>query len=100
MNNERQKPVHEIRLGLVRASIWENKTEYGVRHNVTLERLYPVKLVLDVPQPATQAGESGSITQVSPFQIRDVIRVAAIAAAVGLAGYIVYRKVKGKPIQS
>ena len=44
MNNERQKPVHEIRLGLVRASIWENKTEYGVRHNVTLERLYPVKL--------------------------------------------------------
>ena len=44
MNNERQKPVHEIRMGLVRASIWENKTEYGVRHNVTLERLYPVKL--------------------------------------------------------
>ena len=44
MNNERQKPVHEIRLGLVRASIWENKSEYGVRCNVTLERLYPVKL--------------------------------------------------------
>jgi len=44
MNNERQKPVHEIRLGLVRASIWENKGEYGVRYNVTLERLYPVKL--------------------------------------------------------
>lgn len=44
MNNERQKPVHEIRLGLVRASIWENKSEYGVRHNVTLERLYSVKL--------------------------------------------------------
>ena len=44
MNNERQRPVHEIRLGLVRASIWENKSEFGVRHNVTLERLYPVKL--------------------------------------------------------
>ena len=44
MNNERQKPVHEIRLGLVRASIWENKTEYGIRYNVNLERLYPVKL--------------------------------------------------------
>ena len=44
MNNERQKPVHEIRLGLVRASIWENKSDFGVRHNVTLERLYPVKL--------------------------------------------------------
>jgi hypothetical protein len=44
MSNEKQKPAHEIRLGLVRASIWENKTEYGVRHNVTLERLYPVKV--------------------------------------------------------
>jgi len=44
MKNERQKPVHEIRLGLVRASIWENKSEYGVRYNVSLERLYPVKL--------------------------------------------------------
>ena len=44
MNNEKQKPVHEIRLGLVRASIWENKSEYGVRHNVSLERLYAVKL--------------------------------------------------------
>jgi hypothetical protein len=44
MNNERQRPVHEIRLGLVRASIWENKSEFGVRHNVTLERLYSVKL--------------------------------------------------------
>ena len=44
MNNERQKPVHEIRVGLVRASIWENKSEFGVRHNVTIERLYSVKL--------------------------------------------------------
>jgi hypothetical protein len=44
MKSEKQRPVHEIRLGAVRASIWENKTEYGVRYNVTLERLYPVKL--------------------------------------------------------
>ena len=40
MNNERQKPVHEIRLGLVRASIWENQTERGARYNVTVQRLY------------------------------------------------------------
>lgn len=35
-----QKPVHEIRIGRIRASIWENKTEQGVRYNVTLQRLY------------------------------------------------------------
>jgi hypothetical protein len=35
-------PVHEIRLGVVRAAIWANETEAGIRHNVTLERLYYV----------------------------------------------------------
>ena len=34
------KPVHEIRFGAIKASIWENQTESGVRHNVTLSRLY------------------------------------------------------------
>lgn len=33
-------PVHEIRLGRIRAAVWANKTENGVRHNVTLSRLY------------------------------------------------------------
>ena len=34
------KPVHEIRLGLIKASIWHNLTRAGERHNVTLVRLY------------------------------------------------------------
>lgn len=34
------RPVHEIRLGRIRAAIWANPTETGVRHNVTLCRLY------------------------------------------------------------
>ena len=34
------KPIHEIRLGRIKASIWENQTENGSRHNVTLTRLY------------------------------------------------------------
>lgn len=34
------KPVHEIRLGRIRASIWENETEAGKRYNVTITRLY------------------------------------------------------------
>jgi hypothetical protein len=34
------RPVHEIRLGRIKATIWENATETGTRHNVTLARLY------------------------------------------------------------
>ncbi len=33
-------PVHEIRLGRIRAAIWENDTQNGTRHNVTVTRLY------------------------------------------------------------
>ena len=35
-----QKPVHEVRLGLIKAAIWANDTEQGVRHNVSITRLY------------------------------------------------------------
>src|SRR6266540_6776916 len=38
MKNE--KPVHEVRLGAIKAAIWKNDTENGVRYNVTLSRLY------------------------------------------------------------
>lgn len=33
-------PVKEIRIGLVKGVIWANETEQGVRHNLTLSRLY------------------------------------------------------------
>jgi hypothetical protein len=33
-------PVHEVRLGRIKAAVWENTTETGVRHNVTISRLY------------------------------------------------------------
>lgn len=36
----KQRPAHEVRLGRIRAAIWENSTDSGVRHNVTLTRLY------------------------------------------------------------
>jgi virginiamycin B lyase len=68
-------------------------------------RLFPIKLVLDVPQPpTTQTGPSSggnSSSQISTlFEVRDLIRVVAIAAAISLAGYIVYRRIKRKPIQT
>lgn len=34
------KPVHEIRLGRIKAAIWANETDSGIRHNVTFGRLY------------------------------------------------------------
>ena len=37
---DKQKPVHQVRIGSVKAAIWVNSTESGVRHNVTFERLY------------------------------------------------------------
>ncbi len=36
----KNRPVHEIRLGTIKAAIWANETENGVRHNVTISRLY------------------------------------------------------------
>jgi len=35
-----KKPVHEIRLGRIKANVWANDTEKGVRHNVTIVQLY------------------------------------------------------------
>ena len=35
-----KKPVHEIRIGRIKATVWENETQNGTRHNVTVSRLY------------------------------------------------------------
>lgn len=39
-STQEKKPVHEIRLGTIKAAIWENETTNGTRHNVTITRLY------------------------------------------------------------
>ena len=33
-------PVHEIRFGLIKASIWHNQTKKGERFNITVSRIY------------------------------------------------------------
>jgi hypothetical protein len=38
----RNKPIQEVRLGRIKAAIWPNSTETGVRYNVTFSRLYKV----------------------------------------------------------
>ena len=35
-----KRPVHEIRLGRIKAAIWENETREGTRHNISLTRIY------------------------------------------------------------
>ncbi len=36
----RNRPINEIRLGSIKATIWKNETPSGFRYNVTLSRLY------------------------------------------------------------
>jgi hypothetical protein len=36
----RARPVHEIRLGAIRAAVWANETDNGTWNNVTFERSY------------------------------------------------------------
>lgn len=39
-SNAKPRPVHEIRMGRIKAAIWENETQNGLRHNVTISRLF------------------------------------------------------------
>ena len=34
------RPIHEVRLGAIKAAVWRNETEVGVRYNATFSRLY------------------------------------------------------------
>jgi len=38
--NQRRQPAHEIRFGLIKAAIWENQSQNGTWHSVTLSRSY------------------------------------------------------------
>ena len=38
--NSKARPVHEIRIGRIKAAIWGNETQNGTRHNVTVSRIY------------------------------------------------------------
>lgn len=40
VNSAHRAPAHQVRLGRIKATIWENATEHGVRHNVSIARIY------------------------------------------------------------
>lgn len=37
---DRRRPAHEVRLGRVKAAIWGNDSEHGVRYSVSVSRVY------------------------------------------------------------
>lgn len=37
---DRNRPVHVVRLRNIRAAVWANETEAGLRYNATVSRLY------------------------------------------------------------
>ncbi|MBX3412386.1 MAG: hypothetical protein KF708_06845 [Pirellulales bacterium] len=37
---DKVRPVHDVRLGRIKAAIWANGTENGTRYNVTFTRIY------------------------------------------------------------
>ena len=39
MSTQKQ-PVHQVRIGLIKVSVWKNQTKVGERHNATISRLY------------------------------------------------------------
>src|SRR5262245_20797317 len=39
-NESTNRPVQDLRLGRLKAAIWANRTETGIRHNVTFGRIY------------------------------------------------------------
>jgi hypothetical protein len=40
MSESKQKPIHEIKLGRVRATVWENSGEKGTYCKVVFSKLY------------------------------------------------------------
>ena len=40
MNDEKNRPIHEIRLGRIKAAIWQNQSEHGTRFSVAITRIY------------------------------------------------------------
>jgi len=41
--SNKNQPAHQIRIGMVKASIWENQNGEITRHNVTFQRVYKEK---------------------------------------------------------
>lgn len=61
----KQQPIHEIRMGRIKATIWENQSQNGVWYSVQISRLYK--------------NEDGKWKQVDSFGRHDLPLVAKLA---------------------
>jgi hypothetical protein len=43
MQTQKPKPIHEVRLSLIKAAVWKNDTENGARYSVSFCRMYKDK---------------------------------------------------------
>jgi hypothetical protein len=50
----KDKPIHELRLGAVKAAIWKNNTDSGIRFNVTFSRLTATGKIGSPPTPSDE----------------------------------------------
>lgn len=60
-------PVDEIRIGSIKAAVWENESEGGVYHGVTFSRLYRT--------------EDGEWRSTGSFRGHDLLLLAKVADA-------------------
>ncbi len=65
-----------------------------------ISKLYPVELVLDVPEPTSQGNNVIQNQPISDNLIQDVLRIGAPLGAVVLAAFAIYRWRKAKKIKS
>jgi hypothetical protein len=63
-----------------------------------VSKLYPVSAILDVSPPLPQAGNTNNDDYNVENMISDLIRYASLSAAIALAGYIIYRRIKKRRI--
>lgn len=64
---KRSRPIHEVKIGMVKAAIWANDTTRGTRYNVTLVRLYRAD------------GEWKTTQSFNPRDLADVVRASVLA---------------------
>jgi hypothetical protein len=55
-------PVHVVKIGLVRCSVWLSQTEWGPRHHVTCSRIYKT--------------EGGNWQSTTTFNYKDMLSLA------------------------
>jgi virginiamycin B lyase len=63
-----------------------------------VSRLYPVSAILDVSPPQPQADNMDNDDSNVENTLSDLVRYASLSAAIGLGGYIVYRRIKKRRI--